>query len=107
MIKLLNPNKALYSKYMDENFIDKYLKPHLHKKFLLNKCYNLVKYLIHSIREYILIYFNKSTISFIDVLKKLFKNSEFTHNYTVKLSRAITMEIWFQQVFNGKYKNFE
>ena len=101
--KILNPKKAIYSNYIDINFIDKYVEPHNNSKTdLINNCFNILRFLIYSMKEYILKLFRSSNKSFMPILNKF--APQYSHDYSQEICRALTMEIWFQQVFNTKYR---
>ncbi len=101
--KILDPKNAIYSNYIDINFIEKYIEPHNKLKTdLINNCLNFVRFLIYSIKEYILQLFRTSNKSFISILNKF--APQYCHDYSQEICRALTMEIWFQQVFNKKYR---
>lgn len=102
--KILDPKNAIYSNYININFIDKYIEPHNNVKTgLINVCFNFLKFLIHSIKGYVLNRFRPSNKSFKIIQNKL--SLQYTHDYSEEICRALTMEIWFQQVFNKKYRN--
>jgi len=102
--KILDPKNAIYSNYININFIDKYIEPHNNVKTdLINVCFNFLKFLIHSIKEYVLKRFRTSNKSFKIIQNKLFL--QYSPDYSEEICRALTMEIWFQQVFNKKYRN--
>ncbi len=101
--KIFDPKNAIYSNYTNINFIDKYIEPHNNLKTgLINNCLNILKFLIYSIKEFILTLFQTSNKSFISILNKF--APQYCHDYSQKICRALTMEIWFQQVFNKKYR---
>lgn len=107
MVKLskmiLDPKNAIYSNYIDINFIDLYIDPHINSKTnLINNCFNILKFLIYSMREYILKLFRTSKKSFMPILNMF--APQYSHDYSQEICRALTMEIWFQQVFNKKYR---
>ncbi len=100
--RILDPKNAIYSNYIKENFIDKYVESHYQKNNLIYRCYNMIKFMIYSIKEYILKLFRDSTKSYIFIKNK--SVSQYKHDYSEEICRALTMEIWFQQVFNKKYR---
>jgi len=101
--KILDPKNAIYSNHININFIDKYIEPHNNLKTdLINKCFNILRFLIHSVKEYILMLFCTSNHSFMVILNKL--APQYCHDYSEEICRALTMEIWLQQVFNKKYR---
>ena len=102
--KILDPKTALYSNYINENFIEKYVIPHNQKPNLINRCLDMIVFLLHSVKDYILKLFRSSLNSFRIKLKKFNTAPNRTHNYSEEICRALTMEIWFQQVFNKKYR---
>ena len=56
--KILDPKNAIYSNYTNINFIYKYIEPHNNLKTdLINNCLNILRFLIYSIKEYILTLF--------------------------------------------------
>ena len=100
--KILDPKEAIYSNYININFIDKYVEPHNLKNNLIKKCFNILRFLIYSIKEYILNLFHHSNRYFKFILNK--SVLQYNHDYSEEICRALTMEIWFQQVFNKKYR---
>ena len=103
--KILDPKNAIYSKYINENFICKYLIPHNQKPNLINRSFNMIQIILYLMKEYVLLLFRISPNSFKITLKKLYNDPQYTHDYSKEICRALTMEIWFQQVFNKKYRN--
>ncbi len=101
--KILNPENALYSKYIDINFIVKYLNPIIKNSSLIYRCLNMQKFIFFAIREYFLDLLRDSKKSFLIILKKLF--NDYNYNTSKKICRALTIEIWLQQVFNNKYRD--
>ena len=102
--KILDPKNALYSNYLNINFIDKYIEPHNDSKTnLINVGFNLLRFLIYSIKEYVRKRFHTSNKPFMTILNKF--ALKYSHDYSEEICRALTMEIWFQQVFNKKYRN--
>lgn len=102
--KILNPKTAIYSNYININFIDKYIEPHNNLKTdLINIWFNFLRFLIYSIKEYVLKLFRTSNKSFMAILNEIVL--QYSHDYSEEICRALTMEIWFQQVFNKKYRN--
>jgi asparagine synthase (glutamine-hydrolysing) len=59
--QLLDPKTALYTQYTPDNYVTKFLEPHVQGK----------------------------------------------HNYMKQVMGAVTMEVWLQQVFNKKYRQYE
>ena len=103
--KILDPKNAIYSKYINENFICKYLIPHNQKLNLINRFFDMIQIILYLMKEYVLLLFRSSPNSFKITLKKLYNVPQHTHDYSKEICRALTMEIWFQQVFNKKYRN--
>ena len=103
--KILDPKNAIYSRYINENFICKYLIPHIQKPNLINRSFDMIQIILYLMKEYILFLFRNSPNSFKITLKKLYNVPQYTHDYSKEICRALTMEIWFQQVFNKKYRN--
>jgi len=101
--KILDPKTAIYSNYIKINFIDKYIEPHNNLKTgLINICFKILRFLIYSMKEYILKLFRTSNKSFMSILNEF--APQYSHDYSQEICRALTMEIWFQQVFNKKYR---
>ena len=102
--KILDPKNAIYSNYINENFIIKYLIPHNQKPNLIDRCFSMIQFILYSMKEYVLKIFRSSRNSFIITQKKLYNVPQHSHDYSEEICRALTMEIWFQQVFNKKYR---
>ncbi len=101
--KILDPKNAIYSNYIDVNFIDRYIEPHNNLKTdLINNCFNILRFLISSVKEYTLNLVRTSNKSFRPILNEF--APQYSHDYSQEICRALTMEIWFQQVFNKKYR---
>ena len=101
--KILDPKTAIYSNYININFIEKYIEPHNNLKTdLINKWFNILRFVIYSTKEYILKLFRTSNKSFTPILYRV--ALQYSHDYSEKIARALTMEIWFQQVFNKKHR---
>ncbi|MHA1987707.1 MAG: asparagine synthase-related protein [Promethearchaeota archaeon] len=102
--KILDPKHAIYSNYLNINFIDKYIEPHNDLKAnSINIGFNFLRFLIYSIKEYVRKRFHTSNTPFMTILNNI--ALKYSHDYAEEICRALTMEIWFQQVFNKKYRN--
>jgi len=102
--KILDPKNALYSNYININFIERYIEPHIDSKAnLINIGFNFLRFLIYSMKEYVRKRFHFSNKPFMTLLNKF--ALKYSHDYSEEICRALTMEIWFQQVFNKKYRN--
>ncbi len=99
---LIDPKNAIISNYININFIDKYIEPHNLKNNLTKTSFNILRFLLYSIKEYILKIFHHSNKPFKFILNK--SVSQYNHDFSEEICRALTMEIWFQQVFNKKYR---
>ena len=103
IMRLLDPKNAIYSHYTNENYLTKYFIPHNQNPNLIRKFLDLIKLILYIAKEVSL---NKGGISpsyFKDILEKYFLYHRY--DYSEEIGRALTMEIWFQQVFNKKYRD--
>jgi len=104
-LRILDPKNALYSNYINENFIENYLKPHCYKMNLINRFYNLVTFILNSIKLYVLNHIHSSNKYLSDTIGNFTPTPKQNKDYSNIILRALTMEIWFQQVFNKKYRS--
>ena len=105
-LKILNPKNAIYSKYINVDFINQYLIPHIRKNNIFYRLLSMAKVILYSIKEYFVLKLcNKSHRSFMDILKNFDNSTKYTYDYSKKLGSILTMEIWFQQIFNKRYRS--
>lgn len=104
IMRLLDPKNALYLQYTNENYLMKYFIPHIQNPNFIHKFLDIIKLILYITKQVLL---NKGHIDlpyFKDILEKYLLNHK--HDYSEEICRALTMEIWFQQVFNEEYRDF-